>query len=94
MTFFKQTRGDNKQPAEYLKHNPLCEPCRIENGIQESAIEVHHITPAKAKMKIEHILNYLSVCRVCHFRFHSMRPVSAMIHRGMEIKYKLLQNAN
>jgi 5-methylcytosine-specific restriction enzyme A len=62
---------------EYLRNNPLCEPC-LERDIIKSAIDVHHKIPISTgtNMIERQTLgfdpnNLMSVCKDCHKKIHN-----------------------
>lgn len=68
-----------KLRLEYLIVHPLCEVC-IEDGIIESAIDVHHKTPISQGSDIieKRTLgfdwnNLKSVCKECHKKEHNKK---------------------
>jgi len=62
--FFKTKKEDPKIRKDYKESFPFCQKCF--KGKDIVPLDVHHIFPARAQMKIDHFLNFLSLCRGCH----------------------------
>jgi len=58
---------NRKSIIKYLINNPNCQICKG-NGIDNIAVEVHHIL--HGTIKTDENWNYLSVCRKCHDLCH------------------------
>lgn len=81
--FLKTEKSNPKIREDYKKQFPRCQKCFINND--HTAIDVHHIFPARAQMKIDHFLNFLTLCRKCHMDLENL-PYYDRVLAGLDLK--------